>query len=488
MFRPRIVKEEPASWATPYNIHFDVEKSEGHTHVEGLKKESAEKVSELLMLNHAKYHTLFNEAGLHNQIVHHLCTLWALGASPAQTQVAYDLNKVYQLPHYHHRASTAMKLNNPVFFKGCQGKSEFYIDYLRFFQDEITEKGVEEVIRQLIFKGDEAADDILGRMFADLEHPVLHLGFAIEFGQPCLVAEALASACTHDSSPLGILLPAEQHIASNPDLPRTSMLSVIHSLKSDPAISNAIKSTDSPDRLRQVLIQRLGAKLVTYLANWRVQPTQSDIEYRTAEMIHVCTYILGAAQHPGKEPRMDFVMMHCTNLGIFFSTFMKLEWLGLKQKARLLMWKGWMDIAMYVACGCPTLYPSRITDYVPKNPGPWSNVISRAISYPDDGHIPKLIRAILNAQNISATSPSYHDTVDFPMKLSDFLQMTHMVMDSVERTLLPDFEVPEKTKKVYGEHLGVHDDVLKIVSRFVVWCRVEGSWADVPDLRDGVKA
>ena len=52
--------------ATPYNVHFDVTKSPGRTHSNNLRPESAEKASELLMLNHAKYHTYFNEFGLHS--------------------------------------------------------------------------------------------------------------------------------------------------------------------------------------------------------------------------------------------------------------------------------------------------------------------------------------------------------------------------------------------------------------------------------------
>ncbi|PSN59306.1 hypothetical protein BS50DRAFT_641026 [Corynespora cassiicola Philippines] len=487
VFRPRIVEEKPAAWATPYNIHFDVDKSKGCLHVDDLKKESAEKVSDLLMLNHAKYHTLFNEAGLHNHIAHHLCTLWALGATPSQIQAAYDMNKSYQLPHYHHGASNAIKLRDPVFHKACLGKSEFYIDYLRYYQDEITEKGVAEVVKRA-FQEDEAGDDLLARLFNDLQHPIIHLGFGLEFDQPCLVAEAFASASTHDESNLGLFLPAKQHVASNPDMPRVSMLSIIQSLGSNPVFSGSIKPTDPPDRIRGVLIPRLGAKLALYLSRWRVEPTEADIEYRTAEMINVSTYLLGAAQHPDKQVAMDFVTMHCANLGIFLSTFKKLPWLSLEQKAKVLTWKAWTDMSMYVACGCPTLYPERITNYAPKNPGPWPSVISRAISYPDDGHIAKSARAILHAQNTTAASPSYKGNKDFPMQGKDFLNMAHMLLDSMERTLTSDFEIPEELKHKYGELAGVPDDVLKIVARYVQWCGIEGAWKDVPDLRDGITA
>ncbi len=101
-----------------------------------------------------------------DHIVHHILSLWALGASPFEIQAAYDLNKIYQIPHYHHGPSITANFHDPTFFKECLGKSEFYTDYLHFFQGLIAEIGVEEVVREYVFKGDERADDILGRMYS----------------------------------------------------------------------------------------------------------------------------------------------------------------------------------------------------------------------------------------------------------------------------------------------------------------------------------
>lgn len=266
------------------------------------------------------------------------------------------------------------------------------------------------------------------------------------------------------------------------------MMSVITALKADPEISNAIKPDDPFDRIRGVLIPRLGTKIASFLAKWRVEPTEADIAHRTAEMIHVSNYVLGAAQHPGKQPRLDFVYLHVTNLGLFYSTFMKLDWLTLKQRARLLEWKGWTDLATYVVNGCPTLYPDRIKNYTPRQPGPWTSLVSRAIVHADDGHIAKTVRAIINAKNICAASPSYQGTPDFPLTEDDLLKMAHMVLDSVEGSSLPDSKRPEKVGMVYGEFLGLQEDVLKLVSRFVMWNGIEGSWADVPDLKEAAVA
>jgi hypothetical protein len=53
--------------ASPYNIQLSPKSTPGHTQVEKLYQASADKASQLLMLNHEKYHTLFNDVGLHSK-------------------------------------------------------------------------------------------------------------------------------------------------------------------------------------------------------------------------------------------------------------------------------------------------------------------------------------------------------------------------------------------------------------------------------------
>lgn len=61
-------KAPPTAEASAYNVQLSALETPGYTHVQGLKQETANKASELLMLNHAKYHTLFNEVGLHSEL------------------------------------------------------------------------------------------------------------------------------------------------------------------------------------------------------------------------------------------------------------------------------------------------------------------------------------------------------------------------------------------------------------------------------------
>lgn len=48
------------------------------------------------------------------------------------------------------------------------GKGKHYPDFLKFFQDEIEEKGWEKVLLEYVFKGDERSEAIYGRLFAGM--------------------------------------------------------------------------------------------------------------------------------------------------------------------------------------------------------------------------------------------------------------------------------------------------------------------------------
>ena len=58
-----------------------------------------------------------------------------------------------------------LDLKDPVIFDQCLGKDDCYADFLKFFEDEVTEKGVPSVIKEYVLKGDERANDIFSRMY-----------------------------------------------------------------------------------------------------------------------------------------------------------------------------------------------------------------------------------------------------------------------------------------------------------------------------------
>ncbi|OCL15442.1 hypothetical protein AOQ84DRAFT_419307 [Glonium stellatum] len=457
--------------ATAHIISLSPSQNARGVRVTGLTQESADKASTLLMQNHAKYHVYFNEAGLHNHIVHHMLSLYALGATPDELQAGYDLNQQYQLPAIK-LSDSEINLNDPVIFRQCLGESKYYQEFIAFFQSEISRKGVPDVVNEFVFKRDEAADDMLLRMFSGFLHPILHLGFGLEFDQPCIVAESLAQAAIHDSWPEKILLPAEKLSLASSAPRETTLIELQASIRADPVVSTAVQWSDPPNKVTHGLVPRALNELLPHLARYVV--SSSELAKKTAEMIHAGIYMLATSQQPQKPPMFDFFLMHSANLSYFFTIFLDLTWISTENKCRLLEWKARMDLTIYAATRTPVPYPSRIHCYVPKQPGGWGSIYARVRKYKDDGHTSKLIRSVRCGEIVSKP---YIGSPGFELSQGVFLKIAHMVMDSVDK--INELRAPDALYRMYKAG-GVDDEVIKVITRWVRWCGFEQAWLYVP--------
>ena len=83
-------------------------------------------------------------------------------------QDQWEYNTPYQAPiekKSHAAASRYLDLKDPVLFDRCLGDDDSYLDFLRFFENEIAEKSMQDVIREYLLKGDNRANDIFCRMY-----------------------------------------------------------------------------------------------------------------------------------------------------------------------------------------------------------------------------------------------------------------------------------------------------------------------------------
>ena len=98
--------------------------------------------------------------------MHHLLTLFALNATPAEIKQGYDHNASYQRPPVSLEQSIVEDMHVPEKYKSYLGKEKYYHDFLAYFKEEIDKKGWQNVLNEYMFKGDEKADDMLVRMFS----------------------------------------------------------------------------------------------------------------------------------------------------------------------------------------------------------------------------------------------------------------------------------------------------------------------------------
>jgi hypothetical protein len=399
-------------------------------YIKDIKQDSATKASDLLQENHEKHHIFFNNSGFHNHIAHHLLTLYSLAATPSQIQKHYDENVSYQRPPQPVESAIIQGMEDPLQFKKYLGKERYYNDYLRFFQSEMDKKGWQQVLNEYVFARDERADDMLVRMFAGFLHPIIHLGFGVEFHQPAIIAEGLAQAAVHDSWMKPLFDGAEK---ASKDISGPSK-SIVELLDQTHAEKRLAKAADvDGNRIRDGIMKFETQTMVDIIAQYHISRPE-ELNERTAEMTNAAAYFSGAAQRRDKAVKFDFFYMHCINSSVFFSAFLKQDWLSDANKVRLLEWKVRNDIALYASRGCPDLLLDEIENYKPNKPtstsaDPWHDIIERIKNFEDDGHGSKLVRALAHGQQICKP---YEDKENFRIKGGLWLQLGHMAIDSVE--------------------------------------------------------
>lgn len=388
--------------ATARKVRLDLDQSLEHAfHRQGISEASSVKASELLQENLERYHIFFNSAGFHNHIVHHLLTIWALKASPKELQRGYDTNKSYQRPAQKPDEKIVDELYDPTnFIRHCGGSN--YNDFLEFFQREIEKKGWQAVLNEHVFAGDKRADHMLALLFSGILHPLIHLGFGVEFSQPAIIAEALAQTACHSINLHRLLLSAEKAAKYKEDKPIVELLEQIR--------------TGSRQSREEVLSH--------------VRVTPDKLEEKTAEMINAITYFTGGITRRSNDIyKFDFYLIHSVNASVFFTSFLRQDWLSTANKVRLLEWKIRMDLDSCASKGS-TVNLDFIEEYKPKKPSGWDGIEDRTCALDEDGHASKLIRALAHGER---SSQPYEDNPNFRLKQKHWLQLAHMTLDSVEK-------------------------------------------------------
>jgi hypothetical protein len=103
-----------------------------------------------------------------DHIVHHILTIYSLGASPSLIEKAYNENLNYQRPLRLAETRSLEDLSDKKKFEECLSKQHYYYDFMTFFQKEIDSKGLEATLSEHVFAGDEHADRMFVRLFAGI--------------------------------------------------------------------------------------------------------------------------------------------------------------------------------------------------------------------------------------------------------------------------------------------------------------------------------
>ncbi|KAE8378255.1 hypA-like protein [Aspergillus bertholletiae] len=391
----------------------------------GLSWASARKVSEVLQHDIDNHHVYLNDIEFHDHIVHFMLTIWALGASPETIQLQYDREAKRQRPAFPRNETLIQSLSDKKEFMKHMYQEEQYSNYLAFFQRVIAEKGVPAIVNEYLFGGDELAESLLCRMFAGLVHPIIHLGFGIEFQQPAIVAQALAQASVHSNYLAdGFYRPAAAASTRYANRPKTVM-EIMEEMRGDQKVRDAASHGDT-DVFADGILQRAGAEVIEYCSQWTV--CEDEIHEKLVEMINSAIYWTATAQNPKKQLKFDFFFLHAVNLSIFFKAFMDLPYLSASNKARLLEMKGRMDLLIWASQKMPEPHPGDILNY-PIHLG-WPEVFSQSYLHPsDDGHLSKFVRTVAFAEELCRPYEKTQKTL--PVSGDMWLKIGNIAVDSV---------------------------------------------------------
>lgn len=80
---------------------------------------------------------------------------------------------------------------------------------------------------------------------------------------------------------------------------------------------------------------------------------------------------------------------------------------------------------MHAGVRCSTLDPLRVINYVSRQPEQgWPEISHSSISYRDEGHVKKVVRALYCLEQLDDTAH------DFPLTKAGFLKPAHMAVES----------------------------------------------------------
>ncbi|RAL68055.1 hypothetical protein DID88_008778 [Monilinia fructigena] len=241
-----------------------------------------------------------------------------------------------------------------------------YTNFLAFFEQEIDAKGLNAILNKYCFERTPFADTMLSQLYEGLYHPILHLGFGVEFNQPSLVAEALAHAASHDPGQIQPFFLEAEELAGSGSVKPKPLIELYAEIRANQKVREAAWLKDGPLRGKGVL-NRAHDELVKIAAQFQVKP--EDLERGTAEMMS-CGALTSAAQKDGKTRKIDFFYLHIVTCSIFFSVFNQQSWLKTEDKYEPSLSKGW----------------------------DWNAIYQGSIDIHDDGHVVKFIRALKHAE------------------------------------------------------------------------------------------
>ena len=267
-------------------------------------------VIELLEKNNREHDIYFGPHLFHNHFPHTLLSQFALGAPESRLKKEWELEDY--LKPLGEKQSTEITDDN---WKDYIGIADFYHNYLDYFKDKIEKDGVQKTVLNY------ALDEILlPSIVSGAVHPLIHIGFGLEFSSEIVVAEGLAEGCVHSPS-FAPVVDIAMYSKSQTD--KKSLLAIADEIYHDNAFDDVVKFKDFP-KSEPVLKSKAATDAIKdYVMKWSFEETPEGLANAYSALFELTTHFSVSSAFPppriandpkykGKKlrPILDFFLMY----------------------------------------------------------------------------------------------------------------------------------------------------------------------------------
>ncbi|KAJ7599286.1 hypothetical protein C8J56DRAFT_1040180 [Mycena floridula] len=382
----------------------------------GISPESTASLQAVLKDNHEKWHIFINEIGFHNHTAHHSLVIWALGGSGSVIEAAYKQDTLETIPAFD--SPEAITAEN---FQQHLGDRRYWKAYLKFFTELVEKQDISAVVEEYIFSHKanfnpslkSGHPQMLDRFLASLVHPMIHLGYGLEFGLPGIVLEGLAQTAVHDVEATPCL-PKSLFDTVESSQPSTHAFTILARILKDHDFDSASKRPDM-FAMYPAAMEKYGPLVGKYVDMWTINTSDpKNIERKVVELQWTVVIMFGTANWSEKSFNADFFLMHLVTSSLFLPSVIA----KLSPKSQGMLLRGYFAICLiwWICRGRPafniegffaadTAHPVLSSSELPKHPAlalppgianepnPWFTAVQIAIAS-SDTHLPKLIRAL----------------------------------------------------------------------------------------------
>ncbi|RPD62419.1 hypothetical protein L226DRAFT_611012 [Lentinus tigrinus ALCF2SS1-7] len=313
---------------------------QGILNLSGTTFETKSTAERLLEEDRQEHHCFHGRVGFHNHLSHHLLAAYDLGASASLLQKIYDVEVEDQsnIQVFERKEGKKESVNENITVQNWTkffGDERYYASYVNFFTQEISTRGVGEVLEQFVFAPGANGNGayMLLRFVGGALHPLIQTGYGAEFGSDAMVAQALAQTAVH-SAFWPEIFDLEKPPPSLDTMTHSANAAHRHPSKGHSLLSILRQAYDSdimkpvmpydPDallsaRFKAACTDGRPAEIRRLSALWEIDVSrgQAELDEKVEELLWTATLLLAGTGKRGRKPRLDFFLMHMLTAALF---------------------------------------------------------------------------------------------------------------------------------------------------------------------------